>query len=434
MYVVYPGESQVVEANPDPIGLKVGLVYDTLSQTQEFLFHRFSCKNDSILTITDVEASDVDYYGEGTTLQAKNKLKEYELEPFNMAASTLNKETRSTALTTNVGQAGEEVKKFFKKVKDSGEQAIQKVTGKEVFRSDHSTMTPPPTSSTPPRPPFPQNVSRDEMSQLTDDNNNSVHPNFNSNFNNNNVGYNNSNSLPPFMTNNNYNTSNVTSTGGVTSGLRPFDKKSGAGMTGNDPITSYPSGNPSSSNNASSAASKLFSSSGFGGIDNTNVTNTTTTTTNITKGMDKNYGNTNGNSNGFGNNYNNAGGGVSSSNLSAMSAKPTNTTTGNTNSNFGNTNAFNANNTSTYNTSGNANNNYSSNVNPNANSGYNNATYIPSTPLSSPIPPPVKTQKEKEWEETLARIKRDREQGKSLGMEPPGGGKVDAQCSVCVIT
>eukprot|EP01031_Cornospumella_fuschlensis_P025321 gene25321-30575_t len=389
MYVVYPGESQVVEANPDPIGLK-----------------------------------------------AKNKLKEYELEPFNMAASTLNKETRSTALTTNVGQAGEEVKKFFKKVKDSGEQAIQKVTGKEVFRSDHSTMTPPPTSSAPPRPPFPQNLSRDEMSQLTDDNNNSVHPNFNfnSNFNgNNNSAYNN-NSLPPFMTNNNH-TSYANSAGGVTSGLRPFDKKSGAGMTSNDPITSNPSANPSSSNNASSAASKLFSNSGFGGIDNTNATNTTTTTTSNTKGVDKNYGNNNGNSNGFGNNYNNAGGGVSSSNLSAMSAKPTNTTTaGNTNSNFGNTNAFNANSTSTYNAAGNINNNYSSNANANANSGYNNATYIPSTPLSSPIPPPVKTQKEKEWEETLARIKRDREQGKSLGMEPPGGGKVDAQCSVCVIT
>ncbi|RYY75892.1 hypothetical protein EON63_19000, partial [archaeon] len=35
-------------------------------------------------------------------------------------------------MTTNVGQAGEEVKKFFKKVKDTGEQAIQKVTGKLV--------------------------------------------------------------------------------------------------------------------------------------------------------------------------------------------------------------------------------------------------------------------------------------------------------------
>jgi hypothetical protein len=63
MYILMPGESQVVEANPDPIGLKVGIVYDTIRDTQDLLYHRFSCKNDCLLTLTSIEGDDVDYYG-----------------------------------------------------------------------------------------------------------------------------------------------------------------------------------------------------------------------------------------------------------------------------------------------------------------------------------------------------------------------------------
>ncbi len=58
-----PGENCKVEANPDAIGLKIGLVYDTKKEKQEMLFHRFTCSNDSVLTITEMEGTDVQFYG-----------------------------------------------------------------------------------------------------------------------------------------------------------------------------------------------------------------------------------------------------------------------------------------------------------------------------------------------------------------------------------
>lgn len=63
MYIIEPGEKQMVEANPDPNGLKVGAIYETRREKQELYFHRFTCSNDSILTITSVDGNDIDYYG-----------------------------------------------------------------------------------------------------------------------------------------------------------------------------------------------------------------------------------------------------------------------------------------------------------------------------------------------------------------------------------
>eukprot|EP00981_Chlorochromonas_danica_P008690 scaffold2270_cov242-Ochromonas_danica.AAC.4 len=174
MYVVMPGESQLVEANPDPIGLKVGILYNTLKDSQEFLFHRFSCKNDSVLTITAVEGDDIDYYGDGTNLQAKGKLRESDIEPFNMAAECLQREqvNPNTVSTNGLNQAalaaGHEMKKLFKKVKDTSEAAIKTVTGKEVkldfpASSRHSVYT---NNNIPPSP---SNQSLEDVSQLTDD-------------------------------------------------------------------------------------------------------------------------------------------------------------------------------------------------------------------------------------------------------------------------
>jgi hypothetical protein len=63
LYIIQPGENQKVEANPDPTGLKLGVIFETQREKQELYFHRFTCNNDSILTITSVDGHDIDYYG-----------------------------------------------------------------------------------------------------------------------------------------------------------------------------------------------------------------------------------------------------------------------------------------------------------------------------------------------------------------------------------
>lgn len=62
MYVLAPGDSQVVETNPDPIGLKIGIIYDVDVNKKEMYYHRFFCKNDGTLNITDI-GEQVSYYG-----------------------------------------------------------------------------------------------------------------------------------------------------------------------------------------------------------------------------------------------------------------------------------------------------------------------------------------------------------------------------------
>eukprot|EP00599_Poterioochromonas_sp_BG-1_P012766 CAMPEP_0173159050 /NCGR_PEP_ID=MMETSP1105-20130129/16829_1 /TAXON_ID=2985 /ORGANISM="Ochromonas sp., Strain BG-1" /LENGTH=330 /DNA_ID=CAMNT_0014077311 /DNA_START=36 /DNA_END=1029 /DNA_ORIENTATION=- len=127
MYIIEPGETQTVEANPDPNGLKLGVIYETRKDKQEMFFHRFTCGNDTILTITSVDGNDIDYYGEGTSLQGKGKLRESSVDPFNMAAATLENEFAKPREPT---KAEQEVKKFFRNVKESSEAVIQKVGDK----------------------------------------------------------------------------------------------------------------------------------------------------------------------------------------------------------------------------------------------------------------------------------------------------------------
>lgn len=67
MYIIEPGGTEKVEANPDAIGLKVGIIYDTSREKQEMHFYRFICHNDSVLTVTAMGTEDIDYYG-GTVM------------------------------------------------------------------------------------------------------------------------------------------------------------------------------------------------------------------------------------------------------------------------------------------------------------------------------------------------------------------------------
>jgi hypothetical protein len=62
-YVIGPGQSVVVESQPDAIGLKVGIIYDAIPESHEFHYQRFVCKNDSVLNISEVDFEDVSWYG-----------------------------------------------------------------------------------------------------------------------------------------------------------------------------------------------------------------------------------------------------------------------------------------------------------------------------------------------------------------------------------
>ena len=62
LYIVEPGESTVVEANADAVGLRLGVIYDALDN-RDILFYRFSCNNDSVLTVTSVDPKVIQHYG-----------------------------------------------------------------------------------------------------------------------------------------------------------------------------------------------------------------------------------------------------------------------------------------------------------------------------------------------------------------------------------
>lgn len=63
MYIVEPGGSVKAEAMPDALGLKIGLIYDANPETKELFFVRFSCKNDTVLNISEIADDDISWYG-----------------------------------------------------------------------------------------------------------------------------------------------------------------------------------------------------------------------------------------------------------------------------------------------------------------------------------------------------------------------------------
>lgn len=79
MYIVEPGESTKIEANPDAIGLKIGIVYHTERERNELYFHRFTCHNDSVLTIQFIEGENISYAGgtASTTILFNNNITKF---------------------------------------------------------------------------------------------------------------------------------------------------------------------------------------------------------------------------------------------------------------------------------------------------------------------------------------------------------------------
>ena len=70
MYVLMPGESKQVEAASDPIGLKIGIVYDAAPEGQILMYQMWKVKNESVLTITYVNGGDISTFG-GKSLDKK---------------------------------------------------------------------------------------------------------------------------------------------------------------------------------------------------------------------------------------------------------------------------------------------------------------------------------------------------------------------------
>ena len=63
IYVLMPGESKQVEAATDPIGLKIGIVYDAAPEGQILMYQMWKVKNESVLTITYVNGGDISTFG-----------------------------------------------------------------------------------------------------------------------------------------------------------------------------------------------------------------------------------------------------------------------------------------------------------------------------------------------------------------------------------
>ena len=89
MYVLEPGQEGIVEANPDAVGLKVAIIYDTNNKTKEFLYHRFLCKNNSVFNISEVDSEEVSFFGNDIVNIGKGKVKETDDVPFQMGASAV---------------------------------------------------------------------------------------------------------------------------------------------------------------------------------------------------------------------------------------------------------------------------------------------------------------------------------------------------------
>ena len=63
MYTMEPGESIELEALTNPIGLKIGIVYDAVPDSHVLLYQRWRCKNKSTLTVTSMESGDISTFG-----------------------------------------------------------------------------------------------------------------------------------------------------------------------------------------------------------------------------------------------------------------------------------------------------------------------------------------------------------------------------------
>lgn len=89
MYILEPAETKQVEANSDPNGLKIAIVYDAQPDGQVLLYQRWGIKNASVITITQINNDEISIIGEGYTSQGKGKVKEKDETAFATAIDAL---------------------------------------------------------------------------------------------------------------------------------------------------------------------------------------------------------------------------------------------------------------------------------------------------------------------------------------------------------
>lgn len=51
------------------LGLRVGVVYDAISDKQRLMYQRWACKNESVLTVTYMNGGDISTFGGKTNLK-----------------------------------------------------------------------------------------------------------------------------------------------------------------------------------------------------------------------------------------------------------------------------------------------------------------------------------------------------------------------------
>ena len=93
MYILDPGETKPIEAQSDPIGLKVGIVYDAEYHDQILKYKRWQCKKDSTLVITDVVYSangdGIVASGDGTSVSGNGAVKERDKSAYDKVIDAL---------------------------------------------------------------------------------------------------------------------------------------------------------------------------------------------------------------------------------------------------------------------------------------------------------------------------------------------------------
>lgn len=94
MYSLDPGASCVVEALSNPIGLKVGIVFDAVpdadqSKGGKLEYQRWAVKKEKVLTITSMENKEIATVGDDATNEGKSSVSCKKVEDFATAVEAL---------------------------------------------------------------------------------------------------------------------------------------------------------------------------------------------------------------------------------------------------------------------------------------------------------------------------------------------------------
>ena len=94
MYSLDPGASCVVEALSNPIGLKVGIVFDAVPDADQkkggqLKYQRWAVKKEKVLTITALEREEITAVGEDFTNEGKSTVNCRKVEDFATAVECL---------------------------------------------------------------------------------------------------------------------------------------------------------------------------------------------------------------------------------------------------------------------------------------------------------------------------------------------------------